>query len=88
MFSLHLHESDRLYNYVLTYLKLFVAGTNSRGKVCPICLKPDTDPLKSFGDMMSLPSDSDDDEGEDRNFQQMLREMAASAAAEAAERNC
>ena len=50
-------------------------------------MKPDTDPLKSFGDMMNLPSDSDD-EGEDRNFQQRLREMAASAAAEAAEQNC
>ena len=50
-------------------------------------MKPDIDPLKSFSDMMNLPNDSDD-ESEEKSFQQALREMAASAAAEAVEHDC
>ena len=50
-------------------------------------MKPDIDPLKSFSDMMNLPDDSDD-ESEDKSFQQALKEMAASAAAEAVEHDC
>lgn len=69
------------------YILLTFADGNIHGKVCPICMKPDIDPLRSFGDMMNLPNDSDD-EGEDKNFQQALREMAASAAAEAVEHDC
>ena len=66
---------------------LFLTDKSGYGKVCPICMKPDIDPLKSFSDMMNLPNDSDD-ESEEKSFQQALREMAASAAAEAVEHDC
>ena len=52
-------------------------------------MRPDIDPLKSFSDMMNLPNDNDsDDESEEKSFQQALKEMAASAAAEAVEHDC
>ena len=72
---------------VLLHYTLFLTDKSGRGKVCPICMKPDIDPLKSFSDMMNLPNDSED-ESEDKNFQQALKEMAASAAAEAVEHDC
>jgi len=59
------------------------------GKVCHACIKTEIEPLAMgpFGDMMR-PPEGLGEEFEDRNFQDRLREMAASAAAEAVENNC
>jgi len=59
----------------------------SSTKVCHSCIKAEIEPIGPFGDMMS-PPEGLGEEFEDRNFQDRLREMAASAAAEAVENNC
>jgi len=59
----------------------------SSKRVCHSCIKGEIEPMGPFSDMMRQPEGLGE-EIEDRNFQDRLREMAASAAAEAVENNC